>query len=65
MKEFEASLRQTPNRYRVLLGMARAANGAGDRQKAAEYYGKLAELARNGDGERPETREAKSFLVNK
>ncbi|MEA2875669.1 MAG: hypothetical protein QOF14_865 [Hyphomicrobiales bacterium] len=65
LKEFEAALRQTPNRYRALLGMARAANGAGDRQKAAEYYGKLAELAKNADGERPETREAKAFLVNK
>ena len=65
LKEFETALRQTPNRYRALLGMARAANGAGDRSKAAEYYGKLAELARNGDGERLETREAKTFLANK
>ena len=65
LKEFETALRQTPNRYRALLGIARAANGAGDRLKAAEYYGKVAELARNGDGERPETREAKAFLANK
>ena len=35
LKEFESVLRQTPNRYRALLGLARAANGAGDRQKAA------------------------------
>ena len=65
LKEFEAALRQTPNRYRALLGMARAASGAGDRQKAAEYYGKVAELAKNADGERPETREAKTFLASK
>ena len=65
LKEFETALRQTPNRYRALLGMARAANGAGDRPKAAAYYGKVAELARNGDGERPETREARTFLANK
>ena len=64
LKEFETALRQTPNRYRALLGMARAANGTGDRPKAAEYYGKVAELARNGD-ERPETREAKAFVANK
>ncbi len=65
LKEFETALRQTPNRYRALLGMARAASGAGDRPKAAEYYGKVAELAKNGDGERPETREAKTFLASK
>jgi tetratricopeptide (TPR) repeat protein len=65
LKEFETALRQTPNRYRALLGMARAANGAGDLQRAVAYYGKLAELARNADTERPETREAKAFLVNK
>ena len=45
--------------------MARAANGAGDRQKATEYYGKLVELTRNADDERAETREAKAFLASK
>ena len=65
LKEFETALKQTPNRYRALLGMARAANGAGDRQKAAEYYGKLVELAKNADNERAETSEAKAFLAGK
>jgi tetratricopeptide (TPR) repeat protein len=65
LKEFETALKQTPNRYRALLGMARAANGAGDRQKAAEYYGKLVELAKNADNERAETREAKAFFTGK
>jgi len=65
LKEFETALKQTPNRYRALLGMARAADGAGDRQKAAEYYGRLVELAKNADSERPETREAKVFLAGK
>jgi tetratricopeptide (TPR) repeat protein len=65
LKEFETALKQTPNRYRALLGMARAANGAGDRQKAVEYYGKLVELAKNADTERAETREAKAFLAGK
>ena len=63
LKEFETDLKQTPNRYRALLGMARAENGAGDRQKAAEYYGRLIELAKNADEERTETREAKTFLA--
>jgi tetratricopeptide (TPR) repeat protein len=65
LKEFETALKQTPNRYRALLGMARAADGAGDRQKAGEYYGRLVELARNADDERAETREAKAFLAGK
>jgi hypothetical protein len=39
-----------------------AANAAGDRQKASEYYGKLVNLARNADTDRPETGEAKAYL---
>jgi len=63
LREFETALEQTPNRYRTFLGIARAANAAGDRQKASEYYGKLVELAKNADTERPETQEAKKFLA--
>jgi len=62
-KEFETALEQTPNRYRTFLGLARAANAAGDRQKASDNYSKLANLAKNADTERPETREAKAFLT--
>jgi tetratricopeptide (TPR) repeat protein len=65
LHEFETAIEQTPNRYRVLLGIARAANAAGDRQKASEYYGKLVNLAKNADTERPETGEAKAFLASK
>ena len=65
LSEFEAALKQTPNRYRTFLGIARAANAAGDRQKASEYYGKLVDLAKNADTERQETREAKNFLAQR
>jgi len=65
MREFETALEQTPNRYRTLLGIARAANAAGDGQKASEYYAKVVNLAKNADTERPETREAKAFLAGK
>jgi tetratricopeptide (TPR) repeat protein len=61
--EFATALKATPNRYRVLLGIARAANAAGDRQTASEYFGKLVNLAKNADTERPETQEAKTFLA--
>src|SRR6476660_7078603 len=63
LSEFETALEQTPNRYRTFVGIARAANAVGDRQKASEYYGKLVELAKNADTERPETREAKQYLA--
>jgi tetratricopeptide (TPR) repeat protein len=65
LREFETALEQTPNRYRVLLGIARAANAMGDRAKASEYYGRLVDLAKSADTERPETREAKEFLAQK
>src|SRR3954452_13018423 len=52
LKEFESALKQTPNRYRAFWGVARAADSAGDRQKASEYFGKLADLATNADTER-------------
>jgi len=63
LTEFETALRQTPNRYRALLGTARAASATGDRQKASEFYGKLVLLTKNTDAERSETQEAKSFLA--
>jgi tetratricopeptide (TPR) repeat protein len=65
LSEYETALKQTPNRYRAFLGMARAANTAGDRQKASEYYGKLVDLTKNADTERQEIREAKEFLARK
>src|SRR5689334_17618269 len=62
LAEFETALKQTPNRFRGFWGAARAADGSGNRQKATEYFGKLAELAKNADTERQEIREAKSYL---
>jgi tetratricopeptide (TPR) repeat protein len=65
LTEYETALKATPNRFRGFLGIARAATAAGDRQKASEYYGKLVNLAKNADTERPETQEAKAFLTGK
>jgi len=62
---YETALKATPNRYRGFLGVARAAAAAGDRAKAAAYYGKLIDLAKNADVERPDVREAKAFLASK
>jgi tetratricopeptide (TPR) repeat protein len=65
LSEYERALAQTPNRYRTFVGMARAANAVGDRNKASQYYGKLLDLAKNADSERPEMLEAKQFLAQK
>jgi len=62
LTEFETALKQTPNRFRAFWGAARAADAAGDRQKASEYFGKLMDLARNADTERQEITVAKAYL---
>jgi tetratricopeptide (TPR) repeat protein len=63
LKEFEASQAREPNRYRNYAGAARAAEGMGDRRKAAEYYARLIELTRGSDGARPEVVRAKAFVA--
>jgi Tfp pilus assembly protein PilF len=65
LNEFETALKQTPNRFRVFWGAAGAADGAGNPQKATEYFGKLVDLAKNADTERQEIREAKTFLARR
>jgi tetratricopeptide (TPR) repeat protein len=63
LSQFEAALRENPNRYRGLYGAARAAEAAGDRQKAADYFAKLVTLSKNADTVRPELEQAKLFLA--
>lgn len=63
LKEFEASMRVLPNRFNGLYGAARAAEGAGDRNKASGFYAKLTALGERGDGSRPELQAAKKFLA--
>jgi tetratricopeptide (TPR) repeat protein len=65
LKEYETAIKQTPNRYRAFWGAARASDAAGNRAQAAEYFGRLVNLAKNADTERPEVREAKAFLVQR
>ncbi len=65
LREFEASLRNNPNRYRSLAGAAKAAERAGDRHQAKSYYEKLVILAAQADGERPDLVAAKQYLAEK
>ena len=62
---YEAALKENPNRYRGLYGAARAAEAAGDQEKAASYFAKLVTLSKNADTDRPEIAQAKTFLAKK
>ena len=53
------------HRLRGWYGAAKAGEAVGDKQKATGYYGKLAQLTRNADGDRAEIREAKLKLAGR
>jgi tetratricopeptide (TPR) repeat protein len=63
LKEYEQTVSAERNRFRSILGIARAAKQSGDAAKAHEAYGKLVTLA-GADSVRPELAEAKAFLAN-
>jgi len=65
LKEFEASQVREPNRFRGYYGAARAAEAAGDRGKAADYYAKLTALAKNADSQRPELARARAYVAQR
>jgi tetratricopeptide (TPR) repeat protein len=61
LAEFERSQKSDPNRFRGLAGAARAAELAGNPEKARDFYAKLTALAATADTERPELAQAKAF----
>jgi tetratricopeptide (TPR) repeat protein len=65
LTEFERSLKRNPNRFRGIYGAARAAEAAGDRAAAREYYARLQTLAAERDTDRPELAQAKAFLASR
>jgi len=62
LKEFETVLQRDPNRLRAFAGAARAAERSGDRKKAAEYAGKVVQLAAAADTQLDDIAHAKSLL---
>jgi hypothetical protein len=62
LKEFEAAMQKEPNRFRSLYGAARAAELAGERDKATTYYTRLTTLAEHAKHERAELQTARAFL---
>ena len=65
LKEYEVSLKNAPNRLRGYYGAAKAAEGAGEKKKAAAYFRQLAQLTRAADSDRAELREMKQYLAAK
>jgi hypothetical protein len=63
LQEYQAVLHTDPNRFRSILGMARAAKLTGNLVVAKEAYRQLVELCASADTERPELAEAKDFLT--
>jgi tetratricopeptide (TPR) repeat protein len=61
---FETSLQNDPNRFRNLYGAARAAELAGNRKKAGQYYKQLIAQAGSASG-RPEIKRAKLALAKR
>ena len=62
LKEYEASWSRPRTGCAGCYGAAKAAEGAGQQDKAASYFRKLAELTKDADTDRPEIREAKAYL---
>jgi tetratricopeptide (TPR) repeat protein len=61
VKEFEATLKKEPNRFRAVYGAAAAASQAGDRARARIYYAQLVKICEGADRpERPELKEARA-----
>ena len=64
LRAYEDSLKTEPNRFRSILGKARAAKAAGDLETSREAYKRLVALSALADSDRPELAEAKTFVSN-
>ncbi len=62
LAEFEKSQVTEPNRFHGFAGAARAAELAGNREKAKAHFAKLLEVSAKASAERPEIKTARAFL---
>ena len=62
LAEYTVELKTNPNRFNSLYGAARAAELAGQKEKARGYYAKLLANCRGSNSERPELIHAKESL---
>jgi tetratricopeptide (TPR) repeat protein len=65
LAEYEVALRLSPNRLNGLYGAGRAAEAAGDSEKAQFYYAAMLKSTNNGrDSSRPEFAHARDFVCS-
>jgi hypothetical protein len=62
---FQKTLQRTPNRPKVIFGLARAARALGDNATARERYEEFLSIWKDADTDRPEVATAKEFLAKK
>ena len=65
LMEYQADLKQNPNRFNGLYGAARAAEEAGKQSDAEEYYALLVKTCEGGSSTRPELSRARELLAKK
>jgi tetratricopeptide (TPR) repeat protein len=65
LRVYEASLRDSPNRFNGLYGAARAAELSGNKKQANDYYAKIVTLTAHADSDRPELQKVKEFLAQR
>jgi tetratricopeptide (TPR) repeat protein len=61
--EYEAALERSANRFNSLYGAGRAAELAGNKNKATFYYKKLVEMTAHADTERERLQQVRTFLA--
>jgi tetratricopeptide (TPR) repeat protein len=59
---FQKALRRTPNRPKLIFGLARAAELQGDNDTAKKRYEEFSAIWKTADSERPELAKAREFL---
>jgi len=59
---FEKALARTPNRPKIVLGLARTARALGERDLATKRYKEFLTIWKTADSDRPELAEAREFL---
>ncbi len=64
--EYEAALKESPNRLNGLYGAGRAAEAAGDLDRANQYYSQLMKITANGSqSQRAEFAHVREFMATK
>jgi len=64
LPELETSMSRWPGRFNALYLTGLAAERAGDREKAREYYGRLVTMCEGADKDRPELERARAFAAS-